>query len=550
MQNVLPHIDLEKITDLEIRSVVILVLNCYETAMKTIVDQSQKIQELKDEIAFLKGEQGMPDIKPTNKNKDISSEKYHPNPKKKHEKTSRENKINDKKIKIDRTVICTIDKNTLPPDAIRKGIEKTIVQNIIFKSDNVEYLRDVYYSPSQHKTYTAPLPYDYTGYIGSNLKTFIHIFHWDWDVTRRKLISGLASIGIDISHGMLNTILFEPAQIVILEKDNILKAGLAGEYTQMDATGAKFFGQRYTTQIIDSPDFTVFATLAKKSRLHILFALQGEPKDGLKYAYNAQTEKYLQHFKISLPDKDWLKNRFSDIAFVYEFDFLKIISKEHSTLYAKPNMFNKVCESFAFGYYFTQTDYPIIEFLVSDDAKEYKMIALNQMLCWIHDARYYNKLSPLSENHRTILNNFKDLYWSYYHLLQDYKRYPSVETATELDIKFNKLFVPATDYFDLNKEIERTKSNKIELLTVLKQPLLPLHNNASELKAHVVVKKRDISLHTMSELGTQVKDAMMSIIQTTKQLGVDTWKYISDLINKKNEYSLADLIYANQYNTS
>jgi hypothetical protein len=329
-----------------------------------------------------------------------------------------------------------------------------------------------------------------------------------------------------------------------------LKAGLSGIYTQMDGTSAKFCGQTYTTQIMCSEYFTVFATVAKKSRLHILFALQGEPQDGLQYRYNTETEKYLQHFKISLCDQTLLKNKFSQGQTLSELEFLKIISVEYPALYAKPNIFTKVCESFAFGYYFTQTDYPIIKFLVCDDAKEYKMISLWLMLCWIHDARYYNKLSPLIDNHRTILSDFKERYWIFYRLLQDYKKQPNQETAIDLEAKFDKLFEPNTEYFDLNQQIERTKSNKAELLTVLKQPLLPLHNNLSELKARIQVRKRDISLHTMSELGTQIQDAMMSIIQTAKQNSVDVWKYISDLINQKNDFSLADLIYAKQSNSS
>ncbi len=152
----------------------------------------------------------------------------------------------------------------MPSDVINKGYETTISQNIIFKSDNTEYRREKYYSPSLKKTYIAPLPDTYTGYIDSNLKTFCHIFHHGWDITRSKLISGLCSIGIHISDGMLNNILFEPAQIVINEKKEILKAGLLGAYTQIDGTSARFCGENYTTQIICSPDFTVFSTLLKK----------------------------------------------------------------------------------------------------------------------------------------------------------------------------------------------------------------------------------------------------------------------------------------------
>ncbi len=550
MQSQMPHIDLEKITDLELRSAIVFLLNFVETVLKTNAEIKKENQAFKNEIAILKGEQGQPDIKPKNKNTNISSVKRYQEQHTKHKRTSREHKIKERKIKIDHVVICQLDKTGLPADIINKGYESTITQNIIFKSNNTEYHREKFYSPSLHQTYIAPLPDDYTGYIHSNLKTYCHICLHSWDVTRSKIISGLASIGIHISDGLLNNILFEPAPLIIKEKDAILKAGLNGTYTQIDGTSALVSGEKCVTQILCSQDFTVFSTLAHKNRLHILYALQGEPREGLRYAYNKETEKYLQHFNISIEDKEILRNQFSNGQILSEWEFLKIIATQYPTLYAKPNMFKKVCESFAFGYYFTQTDYPIIDFLVSDDAKEYKMISPCQMLCWIHDARYYNKLSPQLENHRTILSNFKSLYWAFYRLLQDYKQYPCQETATVLADKFDKLFVSDTEYFELNKEIERTKSHKAELLTVLKQPTLPLHNNLSELNARVLVRKRDISLHTMSALGTEVKDAMMSIIQTAKQLGVDIWKYISDLINQKNEFSLADLIYANQYNSS
>lgn len=548
MHNSLPHINLENISDLEIRSAIVVLLNSFEASLKAISELKKENQELKNTIAILKGEQGKPDIKAKNTNIDISSQQNRD--KKKRKKSNRRKKIAEHKINIDQVVICQLNKDELPTDAINKGYETTISQNIILKSDNTEYRREKYYSPSLNTTFIASLPNTYNGYIDSNLKTFCHIFHHSWDVTRSKLISGLSSIGIHISDGMLNNILFEPAEIVIKEKSEILKAGLAGVFTQIDGTSSIFCGINYTTQIICSPDFTVFSTLAKKSRLHVLFALMGEPPQGLQYRYNAETEKYLQHFKVSHGDIEILKNRFADGQTLSEFEFQNVISSEHPTLFAKPNMFKRVCESFAFGYYFTQTNYPVIEYLVSDDAREYKMLSLFLMLCWVHDARYYNKLTPQLENHKIILNDFKEKYWNFYHQLQNYKQQPNHETSIELEAKFDKLFVPTTPYYDLNKEIKRTKSNKLELLTVLKQPLLPLHNNLAELNARVKVRKRDISLHTMSELGTQVQDAMMSIIQTAKQLRVDIWKYIYDLINQKNEYSLADLVYANQYNSS
>ena len=521
MSNTLPPINLDKITDLGLRSFIVILSNSYEKAMTTILELKKENQLLKDEIAILKGEQGKPDIKPKTKSIDYSSNKQlHKN--KQRTKSTRKNKI-----KIDKIVVCPLDKNELPADAINKGYERTISQNIIFKSNNTEYLREKYYSPSLNKTFIAPLPNDYTGYIDKNLKTFCHIFHHDWDITRSKLISGLSSIGIHLSAGMLNNILFEPAKILISEKNMILQAGLLGLFAQIDATGSKFFGINYTTQIICSPFFTIFTTLAKKDRLHVLFALQGEPETGLQYRYNIETQKYLQHFKISRYDREFLKRQFTQGDTLSERDFHKIISNNCPTLFAKKNMYKRVCESFAFAYYFTQTEYPIIQNLVSDDAGEYKMLALSQMLCWVHDARYYNKLSPQIENHRIIVSNFKERYWKYYNQLLNYKQVPDEKTKLELEEKFDELFKPTTDYFALNKAIKRTRNDKKELLTVLKQPILPLHNNLAELKARVKVRKRDISLHTMSKIGTRVQDAMMSIIQTAKQLKVNVWDYIN-----------------------
>ncbi len=550
MQNTLPHIDLENISDLSVRSAITILLNSFETIIKENQELKLENQELKNEIANLKGEQGKPNIKAQNNNIDISSEKHKPASKPKRKILSRKNKIKNKQIKIDNTVICPLNKDNLPTDIENKGYEITVSQNITFKSNNTEYRREKFYSPSLNKTFIAPLPENYNGYIDNNLKTFCHIFHHDWDITRNKLISGLCSIGIHLSAGTLNNILTQPAQVIIQEKRDILKAGLSGNYIQIDGTSSRFFGLNYTTQIICSSDFTVYSTLAKKSRLHILYALQGEPKNGLQYCYNGETCKYLEHFKISENDKFILQNKFSLGQTLTEFEFLSIMSRECTELYAKPNIFKKIQESFAFGHYFTQTDFSLIEFLVADDAPEYKMLAFYLMLCWVHDARYYNKLSPVLENHKIILENFKKLYWDFYRQLQGYKEEPSIEKKHKLEVRFDELFIDNTNYFDLDKEIRRTKENKKELLTVLKNPTLPLHNNLAELKVRVKVRKRDISLHTMSEIGTQMQDGMMSILQTTKQLGVDSWEYIDGLLNGKNQYSLADLILARQNNSS
>ena len=47
-------------------------------------------------------------------------------------------------------------------------------------------------------------------------------------------------------------------------------------------------------------------------------------------------------------------------------------------------------------------------------------------------------------------------------------------------------------------------------------PEIPLHNNSAELAARVKVRKRDVSLQTVTDKGTKANDTFMTIVQTAK----------------------------------
>ena len=69
------------------------------------------------------------------------------------------------------------------------------------------------------------------------------------------------------------------------------------------------------------------------------------------------------------------------------------------------------------------------------------------------------------------------------------------------------------------------------MLLALEYPDIPLHNNAAELAARRKVRKRDVSLHTMSPKGTRVQDAYLSIIETAKKLKVSAYEYLTDFVS-------------------
>ena len=186
-----------------------------------------------------------------------------------------------------------------------------------------------------------------------------------------------------------------------------------------------------------------------------------------------------------------------------------------------------------------------IQFLIADDAPQFKLIVKWLGLCWIHEGRHYKKMHPILPAHKQVLEAFREAFWNYYQSLLDYKINPSKQLSVELSEKFDLLFSKKTGYKKLDKQIELTSSKKSELLLVLRFPFLPLHNNSAELGARVQARNRDIHLHTMSKEGTKSKDTLDTLVQTAGKLRVNIFKYFLDRITKTYEMeSLANTIRA------
>ncbi|AKB74513.1 Mobile element protein [Methanosarcina lacustris Z-7289] len=185
----------------------------------------------------------------------------------------------------------------------------------------------------------------------------------------------------------------------------------------------------------------------------------------------------------------------------------------------------------------------MITTLLSDDAPQFKQIAHHHALCWIHDGRNYKKLRPIVPYHKEKLEAFLDRYWDYYGKLCEFKIKPDAEVAEQLFTEFDQLFTTITGYEQLDERISKTKEKKEHLLKVLLLPEVPLHNNAAELAARAKVRKRDVSLQTITEEGTKANDTFMTIVQTAKKLSVSAYQYIWDRVSNKFEMpSLAQII--------
>jgi hypothetical protein len=465
---------------------------------------------------------------------------------KEHEKKKHIKQAKKEHIQIHQTIEVLIDKQSLPQDAKLKYWDDVIAQDIVFEVKNTCYKLAVYYSASLGKTFRAKAP-DGASYHSKNLQSFIITLNKVLDVTESKIVTLLKSIGVKISTGSISNILLKYTDIAQLEKQEILKAGLASSYVQTDITGARVCGKNNYSNIITNTLFTSYTTTSGKSHLDVLAAFQGlDTKEKLKLRYDAFAIEYLKKAKISVSDLQLLDLILKTNEVVALRDFTDFIKQKIPDLYHKKNIFIKVKSALAIAYYNYQDEIPKVYCLVSDNAPEYeynKIAIEHQALCWVHDARYYKKLQPVLEIHRKKLVDFIAQYWAFYNTLLNYKKTPNALLASKISADFDALFSIKTNYFQLDKLINKTFKNKDKLLIVLIKPEIPLHNNLAELGARRKVRKRDISYHTMSNLGTTCLDAFMTITQTAIQLNVDVFQYIKQMINgDQNRETLAELI--------
>jgi hypothetical protein len=497
-------------------------------------------QKLRDEVSRLTGEQGQPEIKASKKKKrtDISSERER---KERAPPAEKKSKAKKHKIKVDRTEICPVDKAELPDDVEFKGYQSLIVQDIIIKTDNVEYKKEIYYSPLQRQTYIGQIPSHVVGEFGPGVKTFVYTQNHVANVSEPKIKEFLESVGVHISEATISRILTKNNESFHQEKADIFQAGLGTTiYQQIDDTGARVNGQNHYTHIIGNPYYTAYFTIPHKDRLSVLDILQGG--QARNYCFNDEAFALLNTFRISQK----LTARLRQLAFG------KVLDENQMTgllqqLFPDPdqgkNNRTRIREAGAIAAYHQQIDFPVISVLLSDDAPQFKHLTKEQALCWVHDGRHYKKLHPVVPDHQQQLTDFRGLYWDYYRDLLQFKQNPTQPQVDALSTQFDQLFDTQTPYQALDERIAKTKTKKQELLLVLKYPQLPLHNNEAELAARVQARKRDVSLHTMTQDGTQANDTFLTIVQTAKKLDVSPYDYIYDRVSKRFLLpSLAELI--------
>jgi hypothetical protein len=545
IKEILHNLDVRaEILDKEALSQTLTVLiNLVERLSEQNENLKTENQKLRDENNRLKGEQGKPNIrgnKGNGKGQNFSSEKERKERKGKKKKKSKSKKEN---IRINRSEVCEVDPSKLPVDAEFKGYDSVVVQEIIIKTDNVEYKKEVFYSASEKRTYVGELPAGIVGEFGPGIRSLVCTLKYVANMSQPKIHELLENCGVFISQPTISRILTNDETGFNQEKKDIFRAALEHTpYHQIDDTTVRVNGKNQYSQILCNPYYTAFFTVPRKDRLTILdLFLCGRERT---YRFDLKAFCLMSDFKVAKKVTDQLLNLTEDKE-ISETEMQALLEQVFKKGKGK-NTKTRIMEAAAIAAYHRQSSVPVVDILLADDAPQFKKITAELALCWIHEGRHYNRLDPIFPCNVDALKDFKTHLWDFYGDLLKYKNDPNPETAAKLSIEFDELFSTKTIYDALNDRIEKTRNKKEELLKVLKYPWLPLHNNDSELGARVEKRRQDVSLHTISDAGTTAKDAFLTVTQTAKKLGVNAFNYISDRVSGKFSMpALSDLIIEN-----
>ena len=532
----LEDLDLHSIADAQARELVRRLLNVLEDVRADLRAAQAEIQRLRNEINRLKGEQGQPAIKPNTPQpppKDLSSEQERRTPKawSKGRKTDR--------IPIDREQVVAVALADLPPDAVFKGYEDVVVQDVLFRTDHVLFRKEKFYSPSQHTTYVASLPPGYRGQFGPGIKSLALVLYFGAQMSEPKVAELLRSVGVQISDGQVSNLLIKGQAPFHAEKEALYQAGLASSpWQHLDDTSTRVNGQNGYCHIVCNPLYTAYFTTAAKDRLTILDVLTNHrPR---RFLVNAEALGFMAACGLSAVRRQQVEQLPAG-TIVDEATMQALLETYLPGL--GPQQRKWILDATAVAAYHADVEFPVVRLLVCDDAPQFTLVTEELALCWVHEGRHYKKLLPSIPYHQGLLEAFVQRFWTYYDQLLAYREQPTPEEATRLTEEFETLFATVTGYQALDERIAKTRAKQSCLLMVLAHPEIPLHNNPAELGARARVRKRDVSFGPRTHEGARAWDTFMTLAATATKLGVSFYHYIQDRISGTSQMpSLADLI--------
>jgi hypothetical protein len=481
------------------------------------------LQQMRDEIAVLKGEKAKPKFKSskmdenTNKNDDEGGDHT-----KKRPGSAKRSKTVELRIHEERMIPL---EEPAPPGARFKGYRDVVVQGMVIKAHNVRYRLECWQT-ADGTLLTGKLPESLHGHhFDPVLRSYILYQHHHCHVTQPLLLEQLREWGIDISAGQIDTLLSAGKEPFHQEKDELLVAGLeVSRSITVDDSGARHQGKNgYVTQI-GNDLFAWFASTGSKSRINFLERLHA---GSITYHVTEEALSYMQEQGLAAAIRQQLHLQAPTEINTHEkwqhhLDALGIKGERHVRIATEGALLGGLLEKGL---------NPELA-IISDGAGQFA-IRLHG-LCWIHAERLIHKLIPVNDQQREAIVQVRDQIWSFYADLKAYKAQPVPARIPEFESRFTAIFTQRTAYATLDQTLKRLHRHKEELLLVLYRPDIPLHTNGSETDIRDFVKKRKVSGGTRSDLGRQCRDTFASLKKTCRKLGISFWQYLLDRVSLSN----------------
>jgi hypothetical protein len=489
--------------------------------------QAEIIQQMRDEIAVLKGQKAKPKFKPSGMETETEPDGDADGSDADDKDDGREGKRagSSKRSKTRQLTIHETLKIPprvpIPEHARFKGYRDFVVQDLRIQPHNTRYRLEVWQT-LDGECLVGELPADLNGgHFGPELRRYALYQHHHCHVTQALLHEQLCEWGIDISVGQINALLSGANAGFFEEKDQLLVTSLeVSRHITVDDSGARHRGHNgYVTQI-GNDWFAWFESTGSKSRINFLQLLHA---GSISYCLNAHALTYLH--EEGLPKEPLRRLQAHTQTTISEvtcweahLDALGIERERHRRIATEGALLGGLMEK---GFSPEMA-------IISDGAGQFAILLHG--LCWVHAERLVHKLIPLNEQHRQDQERVRGEIWDLYADLKAYRCHPDPALAPTLAARFDAIFTQRTSFTTLNQTLKRLHAHKEELLLVLKRPDIVLHTNGSEGDIRGYVKWRKISGGTRSDLGRPCRDGFASLKKTCRKLGVSFWDYLGDRI--------------------
>jgi hypothetical protein len=492
--------------------------------------QAEQLQQLRDEIAVLKGQKAKPTFKPSGMDTKTEPGDDAEGSDEGDDATKRRPRKRPGSSKRSKTQDLTIHETlVIPPQAAVpvgsrfKGYRDFVVQDLRIEAHNTRYRLEVWQAPEGARV-LGELPASLAGgHFGAQLRRYVLYQHHHCHVTQPLLHEQLREWGIDISVGQIDALLSGATDAFLAEKDALLITGLeVSRFITVDDSGARHQGSNgYVTQI-GNDWFAWFASTGSKSRINFLQLLHA---GHITYTLNAHALSYLHEERLPKAPLQRLQAQTpATIAGVDSWaahlDALGIVCERHRRIATEGALLGGLIEK----------GFSLELAIVSDGAGQFAILL--HALCWVHAERLVHKLIPLNEQHRQDQERVRGEIWDLYADLKAYRRDPDPALAPALTARFEAIFTQRTAFATLNQTLKRLHAHKEKLLLVLKRPDIVLHTNGSEGDIRDHVKWRKISGGTRSDLGRRCRDGFASLKKTCRKLGISFWDYLGDRIGR------------------